>query len=296
MTFDCYGTLLDWQSAFRRILEPVADGRIEASWRRSTRSSPRSQRDLPTASYKAILREGTARAPASAPASRRSTATLLVDGWHTIEPFPDTVGRARGAPAPGLEARHPDQLRRRPVRVHARGARRRDRPRRDRRGGRAATSRRSGTSSASRRAPASTASDWVHAAVSWWHDMVPARELGLRRVWVDREHSGPRRVDRHRPRARHGEPAPPRMRRRCDARSRTSIARYVARNPASARAGRARGARPARRQHPQRPALRPVPARVRARRGRVPVVARRRPLHGPARRVHRRACTGTRTR
>ena len=32
--------------------------------------------------------------------------------------------------------------------------------------------------------------DWVHAAVSWWHDMVPARELGLRRVWVDREDSG----------------------------------------------------------------------------------------------------------
>ncbi len=31
---------------------------------------------------------------------------------------------------------------------------------------------------------------WVHAAVSWWHDMVPARELGLRRVWVDREDSG----------------------------------------------------------------------------------------------------------
>ncbi len=33
-------------------------------------------------------------------------------------------------------------------------------------------------------------SDWVHAAVAWWHDMVPARELGLTRVWVDREHSG----------------------------------------------------------------------------------------------------------
>jgi 2-haloacid dehalogenase len=31
---------------------------------------------------------------------------------------------------------------------------------------------------------------WVHAAVSWWHDMVPAKELGLRRVWVDRENSG----------------------------------------------------------------------------------------------------------
>jgi 2-haloacid dehalogenase len=33
-------------------------------------------------------------------------------------------------------------------------------------------------------------SDWVHAAVSWYHDMEPARILGLRRVWVDRENSG----------------------------------------------------------------------------------------------------------
>ena len=24
MTFDCYGTLLDWQTAFRRVFEPVA--------------------------------------------------------------------------------------------------------------------------------------------------------------------------------------------------------------------------------------------------------------------------------
>jgi 2-haloacid dehalogenase len=31
---------------------------------------------------------------------------------------------------------------------------------------------------------------WVHAAVSWYHDMRPARALGIRRVWVDREHTG----------------------------------------------------------------------------------------------------------
>ena len=30
----------------------------------------------------------------------------------------------------------------------------------------------------------------MHAAVSWWHDMVPAQRAGLRRVWVDREDSG----------------------------------------------------------------------------------------------------------
>lgn len=33
-------------------------------------------------------------------------------------------------------------------------------------------------------------SRWVHAAVSWYHDMRPARSLGIRRVWVDRERTG----------------------------------------------------------------------------------------------------------
>jgi 2-haloacid dehalogenase len=31
---------------------------------------------------------------------------------------------------------------------------------------------------------------WVHVANSWFHDMQPARELQLRRVWVDRDRTG----------------------------------------------------------------------------------------------------------
>src|SRR5262249_39134861 len=31
---------------------------------------------------------------------------------------------------------------------------------------------------------------WVHAANSWEHDVVPAAELGLPCIWVDRDHSG----------------------------------------------------------------------------------------------------------
>jgi 2-haloacid dehalogenase len=29
--------------------------------------------------------------------------------------------------------------------------------------------------------------DWVHVACSWFHDIVPARELGLRHIWLNRE-------------------------------------------------------------------------------------------------------------
>jgi 2-haloacid dehalogenase len=35
-----------------------------------------------------------------------------------------------------------------------------------------------------------TPADWVHVACSWFHDIVPARKLGLRRVWLDRDKTG----------------------------------------------------------------------------------------------------------
>ena len=33
-------------------------------------------------------------------------------------------------------------------------------------------------------------SQWVHVACSWFHDIVPARELGIKRVWFDRDQTG----------------------------------------------------------------------------------------------------------
>jgi phosphonatase-like hydrolase len=35
-----------------------------------------------------------------------------------------------------------------------------------------------------------SASDWVHVACSWYHDIGPARELGINRVWLDRDGTG----------------------------------------------------------------------------------------------------------
>jgi 2-haloacid dehalogenase len=187
MTFDCYGTLLDWQSAFRRILEPVADGRIEALVEAFHVVEPDVERDLPSAAYKAILREGIARAAARA--GVEADGDLLVEQWHTIEAFPDTATALeelkRQGWKLGILTNCDDDLF-------------------------ASTRAALGveidlvvTAEAVRsykpalghfeRFEALTGVDrrhWVHAAVSWFHDMVPARELGLRRVWVDREDSG----------------------------------------------------------------------------------------------------------
>ena len=32
--------------------------------------------------------------------------------------------------------------------------------------------------------------EWVHVACSWYHDIEPARRLGVSRVWLDRERTG----------------------------------------------------------------------------------------------------------
>jgi 2-haloacid dehalogenase len=32
--------------------------------------------------------------------------------------------------------------------------------------------------------------DWVHVANSWYHDIAPARALGIHHVWLDRDRTG----------------------------------------------------------------------------------------------------------
>ena len=35
-----------------------------------------------------------------------------------------------------------------------------------------------------------TSENWIHVANSWVHDVLPAARMGLRSVWVDRDHTG----------------------------------------------------------------------------------------------------------
>lgn len=190
ITFDCYGTLLDWQTAFRRILGPVAQGRLEELVHGFHAVEPDVEREMPTASYRQILREGVRRAAVkSGVALADPDFDLLATNWHVVQPFDDTVAAltelhrqgwklgiltncdvdmfestraALGveidlvvtAEEVGSYKPHPGHF--------------------------VEFERRTGVDRA----------HWVHAAVSWWHDMLPARDLGLRRVWVDREDSG----------------------------------------------------------------------------------------------------------
>jgi len=187
ITFDCYGTLLDWQSAFRRAVGPVAGARADDLVKAFHAAEPEVEREQPAASYKTILREGLARAAAAT--NLEIDRELLVANWHTIEAFPDTrdaltklreqgfklgiltncdddlFGSTRAALGVEIDlVVTAEQVHSyKPALAHF--------------------ERFEATTGVRRE-------DWVHAGVSWWHDMVPARELGLTRVWVDPERSG----------------------------------------------------------------------------------------------------------
>jgi 2-haloacid dehalogenase len=186
MTFDCYGTLLDWQSGFRRLLAPVAGERLDALVEAFHAVEPQVEREVTL--YKDVLREGLARAAARA-GIELPDRDALVDGWHTLEAFPDTVPALRELQAGGWKlgilTNCDDDLfasTRAALGVEI---------------DHVVTAEQVGSYKPApghfERFEAETGvarEHWVHAAVSWWHDMVPAQALGLRRVWVDREDSG----------------------------------------------------------------------------------------------------------
>jgi 2-haloacid dehalogenase len=181
MTFDCYGTLLDWQTAFRRVLDP-------AVVRAFHEVEPEVERELHSAPYKTVLREGAKRAAERAGVEPPEP-DVLVDNWHTIGAFPDTVAALHQLKRQGwrlgiltncdddlFESTRPALEGTIDLVITAEQVG-------DYKPALAHFERFEAETGVAR-------ANWVHAAVSWFHDMVPARDLGIRRIWVDREDSG----------------------------------------------------------------------------------------------------------
>lgn len=190
VTFDCYGTLVDWQTGFLSVLRRIA-GEQAPDVVRAYHDAERSvERERPHRPYKAVLVDALVRAAdgVGVPLSQ-ADARLLPQAWHAMRPFDDAEAllaelRAKGYRLAVLtncdddlfelthrQFRQPFDLFVTAERVRAykpepwhfrafeliTGARR---------------------------------PDWVHVACSWYHDIVPAQALGVRRVWLDREGTG----------------------------------------------------------------------------------------------------------
>ena len=190
VTFDCFGTLVDWQQGFAEILAPVARGRVDEIVREYYACERRVERQQPHRSYRDVLVAALVAAGEQAGvAIGPSDAETLPRAWGALRPFADTETllaelRARGYRLAVLTNCDDDlfEITHRRFRapfdlfVTAESVR------------------------GYKPAPwhfrafelltGAARCDWVHVSGSWYHDIAPARALGVRRVWLDREQTG----------------------------------------------------------------------------------------------------------
>jgi 2-haloacid dehalogenase len=187
VSFDCFGTLVDWQSGFRAILATHgathSDAVVASFHRHEALIEAQEYR-----SYRDVLRIALERAAAEAGDDGITSATMLADDWSGLPVFDDTVaelGELReDGWSLGVLTNCDDDLF-------------------------AATAARVGVTfdrvitaqNVRSYKPAPTHffrfretigddATWVHVACSWFHDIAPAHKIGIPRVWIDREKTG----------------------------------------------------------------------------------------------------------
>jgi 2-haloacid dehalogenase len=190
ITFDCFGTLVDWHTGFASILRPVAGERTAELIRAYHEFEKPLEQERPHRLYRDVLQEGVARAAAKIglPLSEAQK-EALPQRWGTQPVFPDVEPALAALRADGwklavltncdldLFAQTQRSFRQpfdlvvtaeqvgdyKPSLAHFRYF-----------------LRESGVGK----------NNWLHAAGSWYHDIAPAREMGISRIWVDRDQTG----------------------------------------------------------------------------------------------------------
>ncbi|HEY7264733.1 MAG TPA: HAD family hydrolase [Trebonia sp.] len=190
LTFDCYGTIADWNSCMLQALEPVAGASAaallaayhQAELMREASASWRPYRDVLTAGLALAARR-------AGVALSGEEASALVTAWPQMTVFPD-VGPALSdllrdgwrfailtncdedlfaATAPKLPTAFDvvvtaEQVRSyKPDLAHFRKF---------------------------AEITGATPENWIHIANSWVHDILPAARMGVRSIWVDRDLTG----------------------------------------------------------------------------------------------------------
>ena len=186
VSFDCFGTLVDWDGGFRAILERAGARRPQELVAAFHHFEPivESESYRP---YRDVTRIALERAMAELGTERAVPATVIADGWATLPVFADTLpalaqlrddgwrlavltncdvdlfeqtAATLGAPIDRVITAQ-EVRSYKPAPGHFRRFR-------------------------------ETIGDapWIHIASSWFHDIVPARAAGIPRIWVDRDRTG----------------------------------------------------------------------------------------------------------
>jgi 2-haloacid dehalogenase len=190
VTFDCFGTLVDWNAGFTAILEPIAGDRTAVLIEAYHRHERLLEAETPHRLYRDVLTAGLVRAAEELglPLSAQQASTVP-DKWGTLPVFADVEPMLAGLRAEGYKlgvlTNCDDDLFAEtgksfilPFDQVVTAERVRDyKP----------------SPSHFRYFARTTGADrgeWVHVARSWYHDIAPARDLGVPRVWVDRDKTG----------------------------------------------------------------------------------------------------------
>jgi len=190
VTFDCFGTLVDWRSGFSAILTPLVGDKTPDVMRAYDRFERLLETETPHRLYKDVLTLGLLRAaedvgvPLSEPRARR-----LPQQWGTMPVFEDVEPMLAGLRAEGCRLAvltncdedlfaETQRAFRVPFDLVVTAERVRDyKP--------SPTHFRYFS-----RVSGAKEGEWVHVANSSYHDITPARALGIPRVWLDRDDTG----------------------------------------------------------------------------------------------------------
>jgi 2-haloacid dehalogenase len=187
-TFDCYGTLIDWNTGIRRELARIfGEDRADGLLARYHEAEPEIQADEPSLAYREVMARALDRL--GAPAEERGALGAALPSWPPFPEVPASLEEARSrgwrlailsntdrdlieASKAGLGARFDETVVASEIGSYKPGHRHWE------------------------EFFARTGADrerHVHVAASLFHDVAPAGELGLRSVWVNRigERSGP---------------------------------------------------------------------------------------------------------
>jgi 2-haloacid dehalogenase len=190
VTFDCFGTLVDWHAGFTEALQPIAGERVGEFLAAYHRHEPILEAERPHRLYKDVLETGVRRAAADLSLRLKpGQAAALPNAWEKLPVFPDVEPALTGLRELGCKlgvlTNCDDDLFARTHRafrhsfdlvVTAEQAK-------DYKPSRTHFHRFFRLSGVDR-------AKWVHVACSWFHDITPARELAIKCVWVDRDRTG----------------------------------------------------------------------------------------------------------
>lgn len=189
LTFDCFGTLVSWQRGFPQILEKVAGPRNEELANAYHRFEAQLESG-PYQSYKSVLRTALRLAALDIGLELQDAQyDVLSQHWNEQPVFADvepslTEARVAGWKLAALTNCDRDLFERTqrvlPVQFDAVITAEDVRSYKPAYGHFARFAAQTGVSR----------DQWVHVACSYFHDIAPARELGIRRIWIDRDRTG----------------------------------------------------------------------------------------------------------